>query len=360
MNFKLIAAALLASTSLAFAQSKELKVYNWTDYIDVSLLEAFEKETGIKVIYDTYDTNELLETKLLAGNSGYDLVFPSASFLSRQIEAKVFQKLDKAKIPNLTHMWGDIAAKVAAYDPANAFSVTYLWGTTGIGYNVDKIKAKMPNAPLTSWKMAYDIETIKNFKDCGIHFLDSPEDLMPSVLRYLGMNPNSKEKADYEKAAVHLEKIAPYVQKFHSSEYVNALANGDICLVVGYSGDIKQAGKRAFEAKNSVNVGYAIPQEGAQMWFDQMAIPADAKNVENAHLFINYLMRPEVIAKSTNFVAYANGNLASQKFVDKAVLDDVSVYPPPNVLEKLFTVTPANARLQRDITRLWTKVKTGK
>jgi putrescine transport system substrate-binding protein len=331
------------------ASASELKIYNWTDYIDIAVIEAFEKETQIKVTYDTYDTNELLETKLLAGKSGYDLVFPSGSFLSRQIQAGVFQKLDKAKLPNLTHMWGDIAAKAANYDPGNAFSVTYLWGTTGIGYNSDKVK----DAPLTSWKLVYDPAYLAKFKGCGVHFLDSPEDLIPSVLRYLNLDPNSKNKTDYEKAAAHLEKLAPFVTKFHSSEYINGLANGDICLVVGYSGDIKQAAKRATTAK----ITYVIPDEGAQMWFDQMAIPADAPNAANAHKFIDFMMRPENIAKTSNLTAYANGNLASQKFIDKAVLEDKTIYPTD--ISTLFTVTPADARLQRDITRLWTKVKTG-
>jgi putrescine transport system substrate-binding protein len=345
---RLLSLTLACFLSLSVSAS-ELKIYNWTDYIDTSVIEAFEKEFNIKVTYDTYDTNELLETKLLAGKSGYDLVFPSGSFLSRQIQAGVFQKLDKAKLPNLTHVWGDIATKVAAYDPGNAYSVTYLWGTTGIGYNSDKVK----DAPLTSWQLVYDPLILAKFKACGVHFLDSPEDLIPSVLRYLKLDPNSKNKADYEIAATHLAKLAPYVTKFHSSEYINGLANGDICLVVGYSGDIKQAAKRATTAK----ITYVIPDEGAQMWFDQMAIPADAANVANAHKFIDFMMRPEIIAKTSNLTAYANGNLASQKFIDKIVLEDKSIYP--NDLSKLFTVTPADARLQRDITRAWTKVKTG-
>lgn len=346
MRFLLFFAASLLAFS---ASASELKIYNWTDYIDTSIIEAFEKEFSIKVTYDTYDTNELLETKLLAGKSGYDLVFPSGSFLSRQITAGVFQKLDKTKLPNLNHIWGDIAKKVAAYDPENAYSVTYLWGTTGIGYNNDKVK----DTQLTSWKMVYDPAILAKFKECGVHFLDSPEDLIPSVLRYLNLDPNSKNKTDYEIAATHLTKLAPFITKFHSSEYINALANGDICLVVGYSGDIKQAAKRATTAK----ITYVIPEEGAQMWFDQMAIPADAPNTANAHKFIDFMMRPENIAKTSNLTAYANGNITSQKFIDKTVLEDKSIYPSD--ITRLFTVTPADARLQRDITRLWTKVKTG-
>ncbi len=343
----------------AVAQTNELRIYNWSDYIDEQILKDFEKETGIKVVYDVFDTNELLETKLMAGKSGYDIVVPTASFLARQIKAGIFQKLDKSKLPNLKNVWPEIADKLKAYDPDNAYSVTYMWGTTGIGYNAQKIKERMPNAPLDSWKLVYDPEIVKTFKDCGVHVLNSPEDLLPSVLRYLGLDPNSKKAEDYEKAAAHLLKLRPYIAKFHSDEYKTGLVNGDVCLVVGYSGDVKQSAKRAKEANNGIEIVYAIPKEGAQLWFDQMAIPKDAPNPEAAHKFIDYMLRPDVIAKASNFTAYANANLPAQKLVDEKVLKDPGVYPPPEVLARLFPVTPVDARLQRTITRLWTKVTTG-
>jgi putrescine transport system substrate-binding protein len=357
--FALLVSGMAAWVVAASAQASELRIFNWSNYIDPGLLKDFEAETGIKVIYDTYDSNEILETRLLAGKTGYDLVVPSATFLSRQITAGVFAKLDQTKIANLSNIWPQIAEKVAVYDPGNAYSVTYMWGTTGIGYNEAKIKARMGDAPLDSWALVYDPEIVKRFADCGVHVLDSPEDLLPSVLRYLGRDPNSKRSEDYELAAAHIAKLKPYIQKFHSSEYVNGLANGDICLAVGYSGDVKQAEKRAAEAKNNVIVRYAIPKQGAQMWFDQMAIPADAPNKQAAHAFIDFLQRPANIARASNAVAYANGNLASQPLIDKAVRDDPSVYPTPEVLAKLFTVTSPDAKLQRVITRAWTKAKTG-
>ncbi len=359
MAAALCGAALALLAPAALAQDKVLRIFNWNDYIDPAVVKAFEAETGITVTYDTYDSNEILETRLLAGKTGYDLVVPSATFLSRQIAAGVFMKLDKAKLPNLTHVWPQIAQKVAAYDPGNTYSVTYLWGTTGIGYNEAKIRERMPDAPLDSWALAYDPDVLKRFKDCGVHLLDSPEDLLPSVLRYLGRDPNSKKAEDFEAATNHIAKLRPYIQKFHSSEYINALANGDICLAVGYSGDIKQAGKRAVEAKNGVIVRYVIAKEGAQMWFDQMAIPADAPHPDAAHAFINFMLRPENIARSSNLVAYANANKDATPLLDPAVRDDPSVYPSEAVLQKLFTVTSPDARLQRTITRLWTRAKTG-
>ena len=271
-----VAVGLLAGQS-AIAKDKIVRVYNWSDYIDSSILEDFTKETGIKVVYDVFDSNEVLETKLLAGSSGYDVVVPTGPFLSRQIAAGVFQKLDKSKLPNISNMWPDIAERSSIYDPGNLYSVNYMWGTTGIGYNEAKIKERMGDAPLTSWDMIYKPDVIAKFKDCGIHVLDSADDVFPSVLNYLGLDPNSKKTEDIAKAGELMAKIRPNIQKFHSSEYINALANGDICMAIGYSGDILQARNRAEEAKNGVVINYLLPAQGAQMWFDQLAIPADAR-----------------------------------------------------------------------------------
>jgi putrescine transport system substrate-binding protein len=351
---------LALGTGAAFAQSKQVRIYNWSDYIDDSILTDFTKETDIKVVYDVFDTNEILETKLLAGKTGYDIVVPTATFLSRQIKAKVFAPLDKSKLPNLKNMWPVISERVAQYDPGNTYSINYMWGTTGIGYNPAKIKERMADAPLNSWKLAFDPEIVKNFKDCGVMLLDSPEDLMPSVMTYLGLKPDWTPE-NIEKAAAHLAKLKPYISKYHSSEYINGLANGDICLAVGYSGDIFQARDRAAEANKGVEVAYSIPTEGAQLWFDQMAIPADAKNKDNALVFLDYIMRPEVIAKASDVVNYANGNLASQQFIKKEVLDDPGVYPPPEVLARLYTVaTISDNKTQRALTRAWTKAKSGR
>jgi putrescine transport system substrate-binding protein len=312
------------------------------------------------VTYDTFDANEVLETKLLAGKSGYDVVVPTAYFLERQIKAGVFQKLDKAKIPNLANMWPEIANRLASYDPGNQYAVNYMWGTTGIGYNVKKAREILGGEKIDSWDLMFNPEKLAKFKDCGIHMLDSSDDVFPAALKYLGINPNSKDPADLQKAADLVTRVRPLVRKFHSSEYLNALASGEICLVLGWSGDIKQAQKRAAEAKAGVEIGYAIPKEGAQMFFDNLAIPKDARNADGAHALINHLQRPEVAARNSNFIAYANGNLASQKFIDKAILEDPSVYPDAATLQRLYTITASDQKTLRVVNRLWTRVKTGK
>ncbi len=338
-----------------------VNVYNWSDYIDPAVIEAFTKETGIKVRYDTFDANETLETKLLAGKSGYDVVVPTGYFLQRQITAGVFQKLDKTKLPNLKNVWPDIAAKLAFYDPGNQYAVNYMWGTTGIGYNVKKMHEILgASATIDSWDVVFKPEQLAKFKGCGIHMLDSVDDIVPAALQYLGLDPNSTQQKDLDKAAELIAKIRPSVRKFHSSEYINALTSGEICFVVGWSGDIKQAQKRAAEAKNGIDIGYAIPKEGAQMFFDNLAIPKDAPHVAEAHAFIDYLLRPDVAAKNTDLVQYANGNLASQKLIDKAVLDDKTVYPDAATMAKLYTISAHDQKTQRVLNRLWTKIKTGK
>src|SRR5437879_3746058 len=320
--------ALLAPATAPAQSERVVNVYNCSDYIDPAVVEAFTKETGIKVRYDTFDANETLETKLLAGRSGYDVVVPTGYFLQRQIAAGVFRKLDKAKLPNLENAWPEIAARLAFYDPGNQYAVNYMWGTTGIGYNVKKMQEVLgPTDKIDSWDAVFRPDALARFKGCGIHMLDSVDDIVPAALHYVGLDPNSTQPKDLDKAADLIGRIRPLVRKFHSSEYLNALASGEICFVVGWSGDIKQAQKRAAEAKNGVDIGYAIPQSGAQMWFDNLAIPKDANNVAEAHELINYLLRPDVAAKNTNFLSYANGNLDSQRFLDKAILDDPTVSP---------------------------------
>ncbi|MFL5210582.1 MAG: polyamine ABC transporter substrate-binding protein, partial [Microvirga sp.] len=289
-----LAAVATLACGAALAQERVVNVYNWSDYIDPKVLESFTKETGIKVTYDTYDNNEIVETQLLAGQSGYDIVVPSGPFLQRLIRAGVFQKLDKAKLPNLPNLWPEIMQRLAAFDPGNQDAVPYMWGTTGIGVNVKKVRERLGDMPLNTWDTVLKPELIGKLKDCGVQMLDAPEDVFPGVLNYLGLNPDSKRQEDLQRAGDVLFRIRGAVQKFHSSEYINALANGDICLAVGYSGDILQAKKRAEEAKNGVEIAYLIPREGALMWFDSFAVPADAKNVAEAHEFLNFMMRPQV------------------------------------------------------------------
>jgi len=286
---------------------------------------------------------------------------PTAYFLERQIKAGVFQKLDKSQLKNLGNVWPDIAKRLAVYDPGNQYAVNYMWGTTGIGYNVKAMRERLgPDGKIDSWDIVFKPETLAKFKDCGIHMLDSADDIMPAALHYLGLNPNSTDPKDLDKAAELLMKIRSLVRKFHSSEYLNALAAGEICLVIGWSGDIKQSQRRAAEAKNGVEIGYSIPKEGAQMFFDNLAIPKDAAHVAEAHAIIDYLLRPEAAAKNSNLVAYANGNLSSQKFIDKTVLDDKSVYPDAATMSRLYTVSARDQKAQRLLNRLWTKIKTGR
>ena len=352
--------ALFAPVAASAQGERVVNFYNWSDYIDPTVLQAFTKETGIKVRYDTFDANETLETKLLAGNSGYDVVVPTGYFLQRQIAAGVFQKLDKSKLPHLVNAWPEIMQKLAFYDPGNQHAVNYMWGTTGIGYNVKKMHEILgPAAKIDSWDVVFRPDELAKFTGCGIHMLDSVDDIVPAALQYLGLDPNSTRAEDLDKAADLIAKIRPYVRKFHSSEYLNALASGEICFVVGWSGDIKQAQKRAAEAKDGIEIGYAIPKEGAQMFFDNLAIPKDAPHVAEAHALIDYLLRPEVAAKNTNLVQYANGNLASQKFVDKAILDDRTVYPDAATMAKLYTISAHDLKTQRVLNRLWTRIKTG-
>jgi putrescine transport system substrate-binding protein len=359
----LIALSLAGAVPLA-AQERTVNVYNWSDYIEPTVIEAFTKETGIKVKYDTFDANETLETKLLAGKSGYDVVVPTAYFLERQIKAGVFQKLDKSKLKNIGNVWPEIARRLAIYDPGNQYAINYMWGTTGIGFNVKKVreilKTDAVDTAMATWDIVFKPGELARFKDCGVHMLDSADDIMPAALHYLGLDPNTTQQADFEKAANLLIGVRPAVRKFNSSEYLNALASGEICLVVGWSGDIKQAQKRAAEAKGGIEVGYAIPAGGAQMFFDNFAIPKDAGHVDEAHAFIDYMLRPEVAAKNSNFLGYANGNLASQKLIDKSVLDDRTVYPDAATMAKLYVITAHDQKTQRLMNRLWTKIKTGR
>jgi putrescine transport system substrate-binding protein len=355
------AAALVLPCDIHAQSRRTVNFYNWSDYIDPAVLKDFTRDTGIAVTYDTFDSSDMLETKLLAGKSGYDIVVPTAYFLERQIKAGLFQKLDKTKLPNLVNAWPEIAGRLAVYDPGNLHAVNYMWGTTGIGYNAKKARDILgPGGKVDSWDLVFKPETIARFKDCGIHVLDSADDIIPTALHYLGLDPNTKDTADLQKAADLLMTIRPYVRKFHSSEYLNALASGEICLVVGWSGDVKQARKRAGEAKNGVEIAYAIPKEGAQMFFDNLAIPKDAPHAVEAHALIDYLLRPEIAARNSNVLGYANGNLASQKFIDKAVLEDPTVYPDETVMKRLFTINAQDQKTVRFVNRLWTKVKTGK
>jgi putrescine transport system substrate-binding protein len=354
------AAVLLLAGGTARAEEPVLNVYNWSDYIADDTVKKFTAETGIKVNYDVYDSNEVLETKLTAGASGYDLVVPTASpFMARQIQAGLLRKLDKAKLKNWGNLDPEILQRLARYDPGNEYAVPWMWGTVGIGYNVEAIKRIMPDAPVGSLKMLFDPATVERFKSCGIELLDSPTDVLPAVLKFLGLDPDSQAKADLDRAVAQMLKVRPAVRKFHSSEYINDLANGNACLTFGYSGDIFQAAARAREAGRGVTVAYAIPSEGALFWVDGMVLPKDARDIDEAHQFLDFLMRPEVVAETTNRLGYANGNWASLPLIEDAIKRDPAVYPPEAVRAKFYAISVPSRDYDRLRTRAWTRIKTG-
>lgn len=343
------------------AEKKVLNVYNWSDYIAKDTLALFEKETGIKVKYDVYDSNETLEAKLMAGRSGYDVVFPSASpYLIQLIQANVFRPLDKAKLTNLGNLDPAVMKTLESADPGNAYSVPYMIAATGIGYNVKHVTGHLGGAAPVSWSMLFDPDTAAKLKPCGVSLLDTPTEVFPAALAYAGKNPASFEKDDMKLAADMVRKVKPSIRYFHSSRYINDLANGDLCVAHGYVGDLVQARDRAKEAGKGVEVGIVIPKEGAVVNIDVMVIPKDAPHPDNAHLFIDFLMRPEIIAAVTNETGYANAVLPAAKFVDEAIRTDPVIYPPAEVLAREFTVPPAPKAYDRDRTREWTKVKSGK
>jgi putrescine transport system substrate-binding protein len=352
------AAADKAGTPAA-AGNKVLNLYIWSDYLAANTLSNFETQTGIKVHVSYFDTNETLETKLLAGSSGFDVVVPTASYFERQIKAGVYLPLDKSKLPNLRNMDGLLMSKVALHDPGNAHGVIYMWGTNGIGYNEKLIKALLPKAPLDSWRMVFDPAVASKVAKCGISVLDSPAEMMRAVYSYLGKDPNSQKPEDLVQAEAVLTKIRPYVRNINSSEYIEALANGDICLAVGYNGDVLQARDRAREAGKGIEVKYAVPKEGSILWFDMMAIPKDAPNPESAYAFLNYIMTPRVIADISNFKRYANADMQAQSLLDPSVRDDPGIYPPKDQQEKLAVQLADSSDQTRAITRVWQKFKTG-
>jgi putrescine transport system substrate-binding protein len=355
------AAALLALATLAYAaEASELHVYNWSDYIAPDTIANFTKETGVAVTYDVYDGNEVLEAKLLAGHSGYDVVVPTAMpYMARQIIAGAYRPLDKAKLPNLKNLDPAILALVAAADPGNAYGVPYMWGVTGLGYNPALVEKALGAPPPDSLGLLFNPAYAQKLSGCGISILDTPEEVFPAAFSYLGVDPQSRDPADLDKAVAMLAKIRPYVRKFHSSQYINDLANGDICVALGYSGDVIQARNRAAEAKNGVDIVFRVPREGAMMAVDMMGIPKDAPDPDNALTYINYILRPAVAAAITNAVGYPNPNLAATPLVMPEIRNDPGIYPP-EALRKLFHGdVPASREYERARTRAWNRVKAG-
>jgi putrescine transport system substrate-binding protein len=339
---------------------KVLNVYNWSDYIQPSVVADFQQEYGIHVNYDVFDSNEILETKLLTGHTNYDIVVPSGAFLERQLQADIYRKLDKSQLPNLKNVDPDVARAEALYDPGNQYSVDYMWITSGVGYNVADIRARLKDAPVDSWRMLFDPAVVAKFQDCGVSLLDAPSEVVATVLLFIGRKPNSNSPEDLKAAEQALHAMRPYVRYVDSSRYIDNLANGDICLAMGWSGDIKQAHDRAKEAGKGVDLAYTIPREGAISNYDILAIPADAPHVRNAHLFINYLLRPEIAARNSNLIKYANAVAADLQPLDPGVRSDPGVYPPPEVRARLTPERPRPPEYQRLLTRMWTRFKSGK
>jgi len=338
---------------------KVVNVYNWSDYIEPTVIDAFTKETGVTVNYEVMDSNEMLETKLVAGRTGYDVVVPSANFLARQIKSGIYQKLDKSKL-DLKNLDPDITKRLEVFDPGNEHAVNYMWGTSGVAYNEEAIKAAMPNAPVDSFAMFWDPKVVSKFAKCGVSVLDAPSEVIGTVLIYLGKDANSENPDDLKAAEKVLLSVRPYIRLINSSKYIEDLANGEICLALGWSGDALQARDRASEAQKPFTIKYNIPKEGAVMFFDNMAIPADASHVKNAHLFINYMLRPEVAAKNSNFLSYANSNAASWPMVSAEVKNNPNVFPTPEMMPKLVPDLPESAEFTRVLTRTWTRFRTGK
>ncbi len=341
------------------AEEKVLNVYNWSDYIGEDTLANFTIETGIKVNYDVYDGNEILEAKLLAGSSGYDIVVPTAApYLARLIQAGAVQKLDKSKIPNLKNLDPDLMAQVVSSDPGNEYAAIYQWGTTGVGVNVDMVKARLGSVP-NSFDLLFDPETVAKLQDCGVTILDSSDEVLDIVVNYLGGDPNGEDKAMLKRVEEQMLKVRPYYRYFHSSNYINDLANGEICVAMGWSGDVFMARDRASEAGNGVTVDYIIPREGTQIWFDVLAIPAGAPHPENAHTYINHILRADVMAGITNYVWYANAVPAAKAMTDPEILADPAIYPTEEVKKRLFAGVVKSAAYNRMETRTWNRIRTG-
>ena len=341
------------------AGPKVLNLYIWSDYLAPNTLADFEKQTGIKVHVAYYDTNETLETKLLAGSSGYDVVVPTASYFERLIKAGAFMVLDKSKLPNLKNMDPQLMARVTHNDPDNAHGVIYLWGTNGIGYNEKMVKALMPDAPLDSWSLVFDPAVAAKVAKCGISVLDSPAEMIRAVFSYLGKDPNSQSAEDLAAAESVLTKIRPFIRNIHSSEYIEALANGDLCIAVAYNGDVMQARDRAREANKGIDIKYSVPKEGTILWFDMLAIPKDAPDPDSAYAFLNYMMDPKVIADVSNFKRYADANAAAQALVLPEVKNDPGIYPTPQQRQELTVQLSDSPDQTRAVTRVWQKFKTG-
>ncbi|WP_295407344.1 polyamine ABC transporter substrate-binding protein [uncultured Thiocystis sp.] len=358
---RLIPLCLLSAISAGHAE-EQVHLYNWSDYFAEDTLSGFQERTGIRPVLDVYDANDVLEAKLFAGSSGYDLIFPTARpFAARHIKAGLYLPLDKSKLPGLDQLDPEIMASLAAIDPDNAHLVPYMWGTSGLGLNLEKVKAALgEDAELDTWGLIFDPAKAAKLAGCGISLLDDPTEVFSAALVYLGKDPNSLDKADLDAAADLIKAVHPHIRYFHSSQYISDLANGDLCVAHGYSGDVLQARERTEEAGKGVEIGYRIPREGAALWTDVMAIPKDAPNPAAAHAFIAYLLDPKVIAAASDYIFYANPNLAATPLVDGDLRGNPGIYPPAEVKQRLFVPAERGDAEIRNLNRLWTRLKTNR
>jgi putrescine transport system substrate-binding protein len=346
------------SSAAADHDAGVVNLYTWSDYLGPNTIADFEKETGIKVRVAFFDTNETLESRILTGNSGYDVVVPTAPYLERQIASGAYLALDKGKLPNLAHLDSTLMSRVAQNDPGNAHAVIYMWGTYGIGYNETQLAQALPGEPIDSWRLLFDPAFASRLARCGIGTIDAPAGVERLVLRYLGRDPNAPTDRDLADVEAILTRIRPYVRMIDSANIIDAVANGDICIALGYNGDFVQSRNRAREARNGIKVNFIVPKEGSLLWFDMLAIPKDAPHPDNAHALINYLMTPRVIADVSNFIGFANANTAATPLLDPAIAADPIIFPPPDQLQRLFVQEEDHAQQLRAITRIWQRFKT--
>jgi putrescine transport system substrate-binding protein len=360
-SLSLMACATLAMPYVKKAQADGagLNIYAWVDYIGETTIEDFQSATDIQVTYDVYDSTEAMEARMLAGSSGFDVVDQAGSTLGHFTQAKVYQALDRSKLTNWGNLDPILMKTVEGWDPGNKFGVPYMWGTVGLAYNLDMVKQRLPDADLTSLDILFKPENAAKLADCGISILESPSDVIPLALAYLGKDPNTTNPADFDEVVKVFAPIRQYIKAFDASNYMNAIPNKELCVINSWSGDYATAKARAAEAGIDINLAYNVPKSGAPLWIDLWCIPADAKNVDGAHKFINYMMQPEVIAKCTNFIHYANANSASNKFVEPAILTDPAIYPDDETKKRLWTEKTLSSEMERARTRAWSTIKTG-
>ncbi|MDO6563399.1 polyamine ABC transporter substrate-binding protein [Amphritea sp. 1_MG-2023] len=356
----LLSTALFSSSLMAASDENTLHIYNWSDYIAEDTIAKFEQKTGIKVVYDTFDSYESVEAKLLAGKSGYDLVMFDSSLSPRLIKAEIFKQLDKSKLPGWSNLDTAVLSKLESYDPGLKYTLPYTWGTVGFTYNVDMINERMADAPVDSLDMLFKPEVISKFADCGVTVVDVSSDMVPAALSYLGLDPNSNKKSDIKAVEELFSNIRPYIKKFDSTGYLSALPNRENCLSVTWSGDYAVASMRAAEAGSNVNLKYTIPKEGVPIWFDSLYIPSDSENVDAAHQFMAFLLQPEIIADVTNYIGYANANQKSTELIDASISSDPGIYPDEDTLNQLISKAPKDSKSVRQITKAWSRIKTGR